>query len=81
MLAVLRLSDVPMVAALARQGGTLDKATAAVAAVRGLPERGRRCASCRKPMRIDFDLKIEQVLLGRSPIELDPNRVVARFRR
>jgi hypothetical protein len=51
LLAVLRQSDVPMVAALARLGVTLDKATAAVAAIRGLPERGRRCASCRKPMR------------------------------
>ena len=51
LLAVLRLSDLPIVAALSRQGATLDRAITVVSAVRGLPDAGKRCAACRKPLR------------------------------
>ncbi len=51
LLAVLRLPDIPIVIAIARQGVTLERATAAVAAVRGVPGAARRCTSCRKQTR------------------------------
>jgi hypothetical protein len=51
LLAVLRLVELPIVAALSRQGATLDRAINGVTAVRGLPDAGKRCAACRKPLR------------------------------
>lgn len=54
LLAVLRLSDLPAVAALARQGATLDRALGAISAVRGLPDAGKRCVGCRKPLRASW---------------------------
>jgi hypothetical protein len=54
LLAVLRLSDIPMVQSLMRQGITAERATAAAAAVRGIPGSGKRCIACRKPMRANW---------------------------
>ena len=54
LLAVLRLSDIQMVSSLARQGVTLEKATAAIAALRGVPGAAKRCADCRKPLRASW---------------------------
>jgi len=54
LLAVLRLEAIPMVSALARQGATLERAAAAITARRGLPGTGKRCASCRKPLRANW---------------------------
>ncbi len=54
LLAVLRLPDIPIVTAIARQGATLDRATAAVTAVRGVPGAAKRCTSCRKQMRASW---------------------------
>jgi len=54
LLAILRLAELPMVSTLARQGVTLEKATAAVTALRGLPGTGKRCAGCRKPLRANW---------------------------
>lgn len=51
LLAVLRLGDLTAVAALARQGATLDRAVQAITAARGLPDAGRKCGVCRKPLR------------------------------
>lgn len=51
LLAVLRLDGLAMVDALARQGASLERAVQAISAVRGLPDTGRKCAACRKPLR------------------------------
>jgi len=54
LLAVLKLVDVPMVELLTQQGVTADRAAAAVVALRGLPDSGKRCAACRKPLRASW---------------------------
>lgn len=54
LLAVLRLTDIPMVAALTRQGVTLDQVMKRIIAARGVPDSGKRCAGCRKPLRASF---------------------------
>ncbi len=55
LLAVLRLAALPMVASLARQGASLEKATAAVTALRGLPGTGKKCLACQKPLRANWN--------------------------
>lgn len=54
LLALLKLTGVPMVDLLSRQGITVERVTAAVAALRGLPEDGKRCAGCRKQLRLSW---------------------------
>jgi len=54
LLAVLRLTNIPMVATLARQGVTLEKATGAIAALRGVPGSGKRCISCSRTLRANW---------------------------
>ncbi len=54
LLAVLRLGDIRMVAAIGRQGVTLERATGAIAAIRGLPGAGKRCTGCRKTLRANW---------------------------
>jgi hypothetical protein len=51
LLAILKLTGLPMVDLLGRQGVTAERAGTAVSALRGLPESGKRCSSCRKPLR------------------------------
>lgn len=55
LLAVLRLTTLPMVASLLRQGVSLEKATASVTALRGLPGAAKKCLSCRKPLRANWN--------------------------
>ncbi|MHB8577076.1 MAG: DUF6788 family protein [Dehalococcoidia bacterium] len=54
LLAVLRLPSIAMIESLIRQGVTADRATAAVATLRGIPGAGKRCAACRKPLRANW---------------------------
>jgi hypothetical protein len=50
-LAVLRLRDIPMVTALTSRGAGFDRVLAHIIAARGVPDSGKRCAGCRKPLR------------------------------
>ena len=55
LIALLRLGTVPMIDLLARSGISAERASSAVAALRGLPDTGKHCSSCRKALRASWE--------------------------